>query len=306
MANFGGVSDGFSLFKDSIKVLFRYPILLFPIFVSWFLVSGIILYERYYMPFPRSFRGALFVVFMTIFLITLIINVANIIMLELVEQIETSGKTRFFEALGSALFRDFLKVIPVSLIWSIIWFILLIIQILLSKSKKRSSSRPKPSLQDAAMTLGGANSGPFSWLKLGLNMFKKLVRMTIFMSLPGIAWENKGPFKSLSKSVDIIKKHPVEFLTEYSLTFTASLLMAIPLIPILFAAKAGVSFPPIVWTIVLIYESIIWTLGIYLEQMSVGLLYMWHLKWEKYGSKGDLSKIKKPSLLNDIPELFRA
>jgi hypothetical protein len=47
----------------------------------------------------------------------------------------------------------------------------------------------------------------------------------------------------------------------------------------------------------------VWTLSIYLEQMSVGLLYLWHLKWVKKGSKGKLSNTSKPDLLDEIYEL---
>jgi hypothetical protein len=57
------------------------------------------------------------------------------------------------------------------------------------------------------------------------------------------------------------------------------------------------------WTAVIIYESIIWTIGIYLEQMSVGLLYLWHIKWVRYGSKGELSDVPKPDLLDNVYEL---
>ncbi len=78
--------------------------------------------------------------------------------------------------------------------------------------------------------------------------------------------------------------------------------MAIPLIPIYFVNKAHVHLPNEIWIAIIIYEGIIWSLGIYLEQMSVALLYLWHLKWVQNGSVGDLSSFIKPNLLKDFEE----
>ena len=233
----------------------------------------------------------------------MIICVANIMMLEFMQQIEFGEKISFFKALKESLVVDLLKVIPVALIWAIIWFIILIIKVLTSKKKNRGSSRPEPSPRDAALTLGGANSGPFSWLKLVLRMFEKLVRMYVFLTLPAIAWENKGPFSAFKRSLEVIKRHPMQFITTYTLTGIASLFMAIPLIIVFYMDKSGVAFSSLFWTGVIIYEGIIWTLGIYLEQMSVGLLYLWHIKWLKKGGKGQLSDIAKPDLLDNVYEL---
>lgn len=290
------LSGGWILLVDSIKVLFKEPIFLVPICFSWILVSAIILYMRYYLP-----EGMIFIsIFCFIFLIALIISLANIVMLEFMEQIEKGKKISFLKAIKEAVFLDLLKVIPVALIWAIVWFILLIIRIITSK-KKEISSKPEPSMQDAAMTLGG--NKPFSWWGLGLDLIEKVVRMFIFLSLPAIAWENKGPFSAFKKAFQIVKQHPLQFLSTYTLTGVVALIMGVPLIIIFSLAQGGVFFPPIFWTIVIIYICIIWTLGIYLEQMSVGLLYLWHLKWVKKGSKGDLSSIKKPDLFDDVYEL---
>jgi len=187
------------------------------------------------------------------------------------------------------------------MIWALVWFLILILQALTSKSKKTEKS--EPSVRDAALTLGGAKSGPFSWLRLGLRMFEKLVRMSVFLALPAIAWENKGSFSAFKHSIKIIKKHPIQFLTTYTLTGFTAALMALPLIPVFIMDDMGFSFSTTFWIIVIIYECIAWSLSIYLEQMSVALLYLWHLKWERKGSKGDLSTVSKPDLLDEFYEL---
>ena len=301
------LGEGWKLFADSFRFLRKKPIFLIPIFISWILVASVILYLRYWHEwgFPKSmeeFGLMIFIFFLFIFLITLIICIANIVMLELMQQMETGNKLSLGKAAKEAIVLDFWKVIPIALVWAIIWFIILIIKALTSKKKGRTS-RPTPSPRDAALTLAGANSGPFSWLKLGLRMFEKLVRMYIFLTLPAIAWENKGPFSAFKRSLEIIKRHPLQFLTTYTLTGVAGIFMAIPLIIIIFMYRAGTDFSDLFWMGVIIYEGIIWTLSIYLEQMSVGLLYLWHIKWLKNGGTGDLSSVSKPDLLDEYYEL---
>ncbi len=302
MGVFSSIGEGWQLFKSSINLLFKKPVFLFPIFLAWALVTCIILYMRYYLQFPEGIGLALLTVFLFIFLITSVICIANIIMLELMQQIESGKKLSLSKAMKEAFIIDLIKVIPVALIWAILWFIILIIKVLTSKKKNRNN-RPEPSVRDAARTLGGADSGPFSFLKLGLDMIERFIRMVVFLSLPAIAWEDKGPFSALGRSFTIVRKHPLHFLTTYTLTTIAAMFMFIPLVIIFKLDDAGANFSPIFWTGVIIYEGFAWTLGIYLEQMSVGLLYLWHLKWAKKGSKGDLSSVKKPDLLDDTYEL---
>ena len=76
----------------------------------------------------------------------------------------------------------------------------------------------------------------------------------------------------------------MQFLTTFTVTEIASLFMAIPLAIIFYLEDAGMVFSSAFWIGVIIYEGIVWTLGIYLEQMSVSLLYLWHLKWVQNGS----------------------
>ena len=131
-------------------------------------------------------------------------------MLEFMQQIESGERISLFKALKEALVFDLLKVIPISAIWAIIWFLILLLKAM--TSKRRGERRAEPSIRDAARTLGGASSGPTSLIGLGLNMFGKLVRMTVFLTLPAIAWENKGPFSSIAHAFRIIKQHLYSYL----------------------------------------------------------------------------------------------
>jgi hypothetical protein len=300
MGFFQGITDGWKLFTSSFRVLFKHPVLLVPIFLSWILVAALILYLRYYFNYPSSFLLTILLTYLFIFLITFIISFSNIIMLELVQQMESGTKTSFAKALRDTFASNLLKVIPVAAVWALLWLIILMLKV--ARGKKRAGERVEPSVKDAALTLGGAN-GSFSWFKLGLSMLEKLLRMIVFLTLPGIAWENKGPVSAFKRAFEIVRKHTVQFLTAYTITGTATFFMVIPLLPIFYLHDAGVSFPNAVWTALILYEGLVWSLSIYLEQMSTGLLYLWHLKWLRKGGKGALSSVTKPDLLDEVYEL---
>jgi hypothetical protein len=299
MAFFSSVAEGWRLLIDSFRVLVKKPIFLVPIIFSWIVFASIVLYLRYYFEEPSSFYLGILYVYSLIFLITITVCIANIVMLEFMQQIESGEKISFSKALKEAFVLDFLKMIPVAAIWAALWLIILILK---SGRRKKSGSRTEPSPRDAARALGGVD-GPSSFFSLGLTMIEKLIRMTVFLSLPAIAWENKGSFSSIKQAFRIIKKHPVQFLTTYTLTGIIAIMMALPLCIIFTLDKKGVTFPAAFWTGVIIYEAVIWTLGIYFEQMSVALLYFWHLRWEECGSRGELSSVPKPDLLDNVYEL---
>lgn len=300
MGFFDRVGEGWKVFKDSMAFVFKKPIFLVPILFSWIIVATVVLYNRYYFPDLGNFWLIVLYIYLLIVIMAFAISMGNIVMLELIQQIESGERTSFAKALKEAFGYDLIKVIPIALIWAVAWLIIVILRALTSKARK--GGKAEPSTKDAAMTLSGMNT-PFSFWKLGLNMLEKLIRMVVFMALPAVAWENKGPFAAYKKSFLVIKKHPTQFLTSYSLTFAAGMVMALPLLPIYILNEMEVALSTNVWVAVIIYVGFIWTLEIYLEQMSVGMLYLWHMKWAKKGSKGELSSVKKPDLFDGAYEL---
>lgn len=294
MGFFKNTRSGFNLIGDSFTLLFKKPIFLFPIILNWVIIASLTIYINYYSSIEFSILGF----FLFLFLIVFSIIFSNLIVLELIEQLETTGKTSLLKALKEAIGFDLIRTLPIAIIWTILWFILLILKAMSRSKDNNENSSSNPSAENFAKTLGDSNN-PFSWLRLGVNMVEKLIRMIVFMALPAIAWENKGSFKALGSSLHIIRKHPTEFLTSYSLTFVIGILMAIPLAIVFTLSENGVIFPQAFWVGVIIYEGMIWTLGIYFEQISVSLLYMWHLNWSKLGEKGNLSDLPRPNLLDE-------
>lgn len=299
----GKISEGFQLLVDGLHVLRKRPIFLLPIGLVWIIISAITLYIRYEFEFPEDLQGTLLYIYGFLFLFALIICMGNIIMLEFVEQIESGGEPDWGEALYEVFVRDLLKIVPLALLWAFVWFLILLLKVLTSKKNESSRSRAEPSMEDAARTLGGGHGGAFSWFGLGLDMLEKLVRMATFVALPAVTWENKGPWAALGRASEVIGKHPVQFLTTYTLTGVAAFFMALPLAIVFYMSDSGIPISDQMWTLIIIYEGVTWSLSIYLEQMSIGLLYLWHLKWLKAGAQGELSSIEKPDLLDNVYEL---
>jgi hypothetical protein len=294
MAFIASVSDGWQIFKRTFAVLQKYPVLVLPLFCSWIVIAATTLLFRYY-------NLSLWLIFLAVFVMAYSLSLACLLLLELIQRIEKGQSPSFFSAWGELISKDAIKAIPIAVVWAVIWFIILIIRALTSKKDEDKAS---PSLADAGRTLSGMNNSPSGWIGLGLDMFEKLVRMTVFSMLPAIAWEDLGPWQAAKKGSRVIRLHSIQFLTNYGLTAAAGLLMAIPLIPIVILDDQHVHLPSVVWICVIIYSGIIWTIQIYLEQMSVALLYLWHLKWEEAGAQGDLSSVPQPTLLDGIPEFY--
>ncbi|GEM_PF-3032430 len=290
---FSNFTDGWKLFKDSFIFITKRPAFLFPIFFSWIIVSFVTLYLRYYWQAPANHLLGLFEILLFLILITYSICIANMVMLELLQS-EQNKQFSLGKALRETIFNDAIKAIPIALIWAILWFILLILQAL--TSRRNSSSRAQPSLQDAAMTLGGVNSGSLSWSRLGLEMLEKVLRLISFLALPGIAWQDKRPFQALKESVDVLRSNPIQFLAAYTLTSITAGIMALPLILFL-VVREHIPTPDFIWSVVLIYEGLVWSLSIYLEQMTIGLLYLKYMNGAQ--ASAELST-PTSEILNDI------
>ena len=287
MAFWPSVVEGWYLFKDSLRVVRHRPILLVPILFGWIVVAAIdccawyFLYAKWHRSEVEPSPGfVLACIYSHVFLITMTICIVNVVMLEFMQQMESGQNISFSRAIKEAVVLDLLKMIPLAAVWAVLWVLISIL---------KSASRRKR---------GGSEGSDFIF-----NRIQEAIRMAVFLALPAIAWENKGPFSAIVQSVRIIRKHSVEFLTAYTLTALTGLLLAAPLLVVCGLCKSGVAFPTIFWAGVIIYVGLVWSLGIYVEQMSLGLLYLWHLRWAESGSKGRLSSVPEPDLLDEVYEL---
>jgi hypothetical protein len=129
--------------------------------------------------------------------------------------------------------------------------------------------------------------GSFSLTQTFMRALKERVRLVVFLILPAIAWENMSFVEAAEKGLVVPKTHLGEFARGYALTYAAA---------------------------AVIYCGLAWSFSLYLEQMFVAQLYLWHLKWERKFGVARLMKrprpafkeIEPPALLAQVPAFFGA
>lgn len=310
----GGWGRGWQLILSTLKILQKYPLFLIPIIIVWAIYVPIIIYLKYFFPWNSfSFGTDLGVVFLTLFIFSFIILFSCSIMLELIQQLETGKKLSLIGAFQETFSKNMIKILPIALIWAIFWFILTIIEVLLSKKKE---GKEKFNAENAAKTLAGY--GEFSLSRAFFDALEKGIRMIVFLILPAVAWEDISFTQAIKKGFRVLKAHLLEFASGYALTYVAAVIVSLPP-AIIFELGTGrdgnpplIYFSDSVWTGVIIYIGFAWSFCMYLEQMFTANLYLWHLKWEKKVELArqqnqplpDFKDVEQPSLLDNVPDLL--
>jgi hypothetical protein len=216
-------------------------------------------------------------------------------------------------AFQETISKDMVKILPIAIIWATIWFILTIIEALLSKKKE---GKEEFNAENAAKTL--ANYGEFSLSRTFIKALEKGIRMIIFLILPAVAWEDLSFAHAIKKGLGVLKSHLAEFASGYALTYAAAAIVFLPP-AIIFELGTGrdgnpplIHFSDSVWVGVIIYIGFAWSFCMYLEQMFTANLYLWHLKWERKVESAknqgqplpEFKDVEQPSLLDNIPDLL--
>lgn len=313
----GSWSEGWNIIVQSVKALFKYPVLLVPIILVWLVYAPVILWLKY-TPSLRAmtFSQEVCVAFLVILLLSVITLMACATLLEMIQQIER-GTPSLAAALSETLSRDAIKILPLALVWAIIWLLLTVLEAIFAR-KRDSDDDSTLNAQSAAETLAGY--GNFSFTDAFFNALKKGVRMVVFLILPAIAWDDLDPFDAAGKGLAILRAHLSDFVAGYALTYAAAVVVFLPPAVILELGTGRhhnpplVHFPDSVWVGVIIYIGLAWSFCMYLEQMSMAQLYLWHLKWEKAREEAKLTRrpipefreVSPPRLLEGMPDFLQA
>ena len=311
----GSWRKGWGLLVHSMNVFKAYPSFLLPILTVWSVYAPTVLYLKYeYRWNQHSVEEDLGVVFLFLFGLSFLLLMSCAVVLEMIRQIEV-GNPSLIRAISKALGKDMFRVLPLSIVWAAIWFVLTVIDVFLSK-KNESNDDNTLTAQNAAATI--ANYREFSFSAAFIDALEKGVRMVMFLIMPGIAWENLGFFAATKKGLSVLRAHLGDFGSGYALTYAAAAVVFLPP-AIIFELGTGrhggpplIHFPDAVWVATIIYVGLAWSFYIYLEQMFMAQLYLWHMKWE---SKVEMAKeehqplpefhsVGRPELLVKTPGLF--
>ncbi len=305
------VLHSFSFGAHAFHACLKFPVLLAPILLCWMLYGATIIYLYYYTNwFQLDTVQSLVSTFVVLFFFCTIFSTSSLILLELIEQIETNRPISLFRAIADAIKRDLPKAFPIILVWAAIWFILTLIESLLKGRNNEDEQIPEISYENIAKTLAGY--GKFSLIELIFDLINSGVRMVIFLMLPAIAWENETTINSVKKGFCTLKNQQVQMLTGFAMIEVFAMIIFIPPFIMFYFSETGNShFHDYVWIAIIAYIALASSIYLYMQQMFAALIYMWNLKWlnaaRKAKAKGEpvpsLSDVKPPNLLDNIPDL---
>jgi hypothetical protein len=309
-----GIVNSISLIRHTLRTFFRYPQLVIPLLVSWLVYAPTVLYLEYYVPWRRLEYSEIFlVIFGAIVILSFALSISCLVLLEMVQQVESGQKIGVWRAFVDAVYHDLPKALPIIFVWAIIWAIFAIILAIVSKRDENGDESRSLTVESAARTLSGSGNR-FSLTGSFIRSLNKSLRMSVFLIFPSIAWENVGPREAAKRGMRAIRIHLSEFASGFVLSgFVAFVVSLPPMIMFWTADTFDLSFSGRVWAMVLIYSGFAWSFAVFVEQMFAGELYLWHLKWEKAGKPGlknkkrvnKLELVERPSLLDEVPEFLQ-
>jgi hypothetical protein len=301
----GGVKTGFELVVDSGRVFRRYPRLVVPLLGTWVVIAALTLWWQFFRP-SLAQRGLLVLGFGVIFLQAFVLALSCSLLLEMVEQVERGGAPSLSRALGDTVRENLLSMLPLIVVWSVVWFLLSVVEAFFEDD----SGEPGDfSAENAARALGGGNT---SLLGLGFDALKKGVRMLVFLVLPAIAWEDRDFVAASRRGYGVFRDNVAAIATGFSLTYLVAGALFLPAVVIFEASDLGlITLSATEWSLVVGYLGVAWSFSIYLEQMFVADLFLWHKEWEQAvdaarrdgRSEPSMRDVPRPTLLDDVASL---
>jgi len=303
-----GIDNAFDLFVSSFKIFWKYPVLIIPIFIVWMVYAPMLIYMKWHFPWDHyNLTGQLIFLYLFIYIIALLLTFSCSILLELIQQYETGNKFNFWGALNESLTKNIAHIVILAILWSFIWFVLVFIQMILSKKKSNSDDK---TTENIARTLAGHNE--YSFWSSSIEMIKKGVRMAVFLIMPSSAWEDLGLRDSYKRGMQILRQRKTAFIAGFSISFIINFLLFFYPSMMFLMSKNGVEFSEMSWYVCILYIGIAWSYSIYLEQMFAAELYLWQMKYEKEVAEAkrtgdkipEFNDIKRPFVLDEIPDLI--
>ncbi len=265
--------DALAVFRGTFRFFRRFPRCILPLLLAWCGYAAVTLWLRFGADLNRYTAGdTLALAFGVYFLFSLLFGLACLILLELLQQLEQNQAPGLLRAVRDALVRDLGKALPILLVWAALWFLLALLDALLSPRERKEKEPFSP--RAAVGILTGAGRRP-SLLRAGLAAAAKALRMFAFLVLPAVAWEDLGPVASVKKGVRTLRGQTGAFLAAYGLTELFALAVLLP--PALLYAledRLSLPLPDGLWWGILLYVALASSLTFLVEQLYVAQLYL--------------------------------
>lgn len=296
---------------DANQILITHKRLLLPLLVIWAILALITIYFGFIFVWESlTTLESLLVLFLIFQAHCISIAVGCSITLNLIEQIESGRSPCLADGFRRTFGPNCLSIVIVGAVWGFLYFVLAVVDALAKEKNSRDSER-ELTFESATRRLNGLDQ-EFSWSSFTISALQKLIRMIAFLCLPAICWFNKGPIVAFREAKKTIAQHPGEFFLGYSCSGLILSIVALPIaIPAYLDSKEVIELSEIAWAFVFFYGGLAWSYGIFVEQLFVSELYLWHLKWRQANAFAkqnnfpalNLAEVAKPCLLDEIREV---
>ena len=301
---------GVKVLSQTAGILRRYPKFFVPLLFCWCIYAPVVLYLKFFFPWADyEFYAQAIVLFLAIVALSFTLGISCLVVLEMIQQIESGEKPGLWRAFGTTMSEDFPRALPILFLWSLIWFVISVVQVLATR-KTSGEKNETFSAENAARALAGYDA-EISFSDAFFDSLKKGIRMVVFLILPAVAWEELWPTDAARRGLHALKAHLSVFAKGFILTDIASFIVLFPAMLLLYvSAKGKIHLPDEVWFGVILYSAFAWSLTFFMEQIFGAQLYLWHMKWVKAVEDAKANnttppffqQVPQPSIMDDIPE----
>lgn len=289
-----GASQSFLLLAKSAMLFFKQPRFIVPL---GFMMSYSVLFSLYYSQLLNRY-GLLALFFGVLFSSSFVILFSYSWNLELMQHLENGRSPSLLRALKDTVVHNIWSLIPLMLIWNALLIGILVIEVIAKITVNMVASFYGGAADETARS---ATDQIFDFVRKGMRMF-------IFLSIPAVAWKDKGFIGSLKEAYNITTEH----LSQFSSGFMASVFLAMLFFSPLYILNEF-ELVNLSSNLFVIYGAVAATYIIYSEQFFTAQLYLWNYRWRQeviYAKKNgekvpDLEDVDKPSLIDDVSEFRR-
>lgn len=304
-----------STIGHSLTVFRKHPSPLLPLLAVWCVYAPLVIYLKFKFPLTgASTSTAIAVVFAAVCLLSVALASSCLVLIEMLKQLSAGTRPSAVRALRDGILGDFFAVLPIAIVWAIIWCALLLIEAILAKKRDRDDG-DQLTVESAAETLAGFHSLSFS--EAFFQALEKGVRMIVFLIIPSVVWEGLGPVAATKKGLGVLRAHLGEFVAAYGSSYAFAVMIFLPAAILIWLGSPSHGHAPIMhfsngmWMALMLYCAFAWSLNMYVEQMLAANLYLWHLSWESAAEMArangqrvpSLYEVTPPHLLTILPEL---
>jgi hypothetical protein len=153
---------GWELIIHSLNVFKAYPSFLLPILAVWTAYVPAVLYLRYEYRWQAHGIGQdIAIGFLFIFALSFAILMCCAVVLDMIRQIE-AGEPSLSKAISKAFGTDMIRVLPLAIVWALVWFVLTLIEAIVSKKRGADDDNDMLTAQHAAETIANYRNFSFS------------------------------------------------------------------------------------------------------------------------------------------------